>query len=112
LIFETTRHTVTRLRATTVNDSYGDPVESWTNPSTMPLPRAVLYDGASLETETSRATTTSSDRVLHVPYRVDLAENDRIQDGSEVWRVDGKPIVRRGLASTEYTTANLVRFEG
>jgi head-tail adaptor len=103
---------VYRLRPGVATDGYGDPVASWDNPDSKLLPRAELQAVSSDETESARATKLTNERVLFVPYAADLTDSDRVKVGAEVWRVDGEVLVRRGLASPVYTTANLVRHEG
>jgi hypothetical protein len=101
---------VYRLRATEQTDSYGDLVaDDWNDPSRVVLNRAELQSPASTETEGATGTTNSSERVLFVLGTPDLLSTDRIEVDGEVWRVDGTPRVRRGLATTVYTTAKLIR---
>ncbi len=97
--------TVTRLRPGTALDSDGDPVESWLTPDRLPLRAAQIQDGSSEEDEQ----TLSGEKKLFAPGRVDVLAEDRIEVGAEVWRVNGVPVVRSGLASGLFTTAHLTR---
>lgn len=100
-----------RLRPGTTLDSYGDPVESWDNPDRLLLKNAEIQQRAAsdAESETPTADVIRGARTLFIPGAADIHEHDRIQDGAEIWRVDGTPIVRQGLAMRSYTTAYLVR---
>ena len=100
---------VYRLRAGEALDSYNDPIESWDTPDRLLLRGADVQAPGSTEAESPTGTTTTAERVLFVPGAPDVRENDRIEVGSQVWRVDGIPAVRRGLAMSVYTTANLRR---
>jgi len=105
--------TITRLRATPGVDSYGDPVaEDWSQPDRLVLRRAEVQAVNADETETAAGSTTVDERVLYALGRPDVREGDRIEVGSEVWRVDGPPIVRQGLASGRFLTASLRRVSG
>lgn len=100
---------VTRLRARPAVDSYGDPVESWGDPLRDLLPGAQLQNAGSVEADAALKRVLVNDRRLFIPYAADLTSEDRVEVLGEVWRVDGDPIVRRGLASSVYTTATLKR---
>lgn len=105
--------TITRLRATMTTDSYGDPVgEDWSTPDRLVLRRAEVQAVSADETETPSGTHTTDERVLYALGRPDVREGDRIEVGSEVWRVDGPPVVREGLASDRFLTASLRRVSG
>ena len=93
---------VYRLRPSAGSDSYGDPVESWANPQRTLLPRAQVQVPTSTLPESLQ-----TDRVLHVPGTADVTARDRIEYDGAIWRIEGTPIVRRGLASGVYTTAPL-----
>jgi hypothetical protein len=98
--------TVTRLRPGTRTDSDGDPVESWSTPDRLKLRAAQIQDGSSEEADGA----TTGEKKLFAPGRVDVLAEDRIEVGAEVWRVNGAPIVRSGLASGLFTTAHLTRL--
>lgn len=100
---------VYRLRAGTTTDSYGDPVESWTAPDRFLLRGARVQHVTTVEEEGTERRVIRGETTLYAPGAVDLTRDDRIEVGSEVWRVDGEPVVRAGLASTVYTTATLAR---
>lgn len=101
-----------RLRATAGTDSYGDPVESWTNPTKTRLRGAHVQASQTDEDEGNDRRTIRDEKTLFVPGAADLTENDRIEIDGRVWRVNGLPVVRRGLGSSSYTTATLTRDAG
>lgn len=101
---------VYRLRPDPATDSYGDPVDSWTTPDRRLLRGATVQAKSSTERETVTADELENERVLLVPSAADVTEDDRIEVDSEFWRVSGRPIVRRGLAMSVYTSATLRRF--
>lgn len=96
---------VYRLRATATTDSYGDPVDGWAAPERVRLHGAEVQPRKSAET----GAILTDEAALYVKGRADLTEADRIEFGGTVYTVDGKPIVRRGLATGTTTSANLVR---
>lgn len=101
-----------RLRAAIVEDSYGDTSEDWRNPGRVPIRGASAQTVSTDETEGVARRVLEDERVLYVPRREDLTAEDRIEVDGDVWRIDGDPIVRRGLASAAYTTAKLRRITG
>ena len=107
-----TEPAITRLRATVTTDSYDEPAESWDTPDRLPLRGAEAQGPSSTETETPSADQVSNTRILFVPGTPDITATDRVEIDSEVWRVDGDPVVHRGLAFGVYTTARLHRDVG
>lgn len=103
---------VYRLRAGQILDSYGDPTESWETPNETLLPRALVQHDSSTETELAKSDEVETEWVLFSPGALDIVPTDRIRVGDRVWRVDGDPVVRQGLASGVYTTVSLRRFVG
>lgn len=104
--------TVYRLRAVASVDSYGDPVESWDAPERVKLTGATVQDVRTEETEGAVRRIIRGEKVLFVPGDADLTENDRVEVSGEIWRVNGPPSVKQGLASRVYTTATLTRSSG
>ena len=86
-----------RLRPRTVLDSDGDPIESWNDPLREPLKRATVDSVTSTEEDGVIRRLIEAERVLFVPYVADLTRFDRVELGTEVWRVAGDPVVRRAL---------------
>lgn len=101
---------VYRLRAGVTTDSYGDPVESWDSPERFLLRGASVQTVSTVEDEGTTRHIIRGEKTLHAPGSPSLTSGDRIEVGGEIWRVDGDPVVRRGLASTVYTTASLERI--
>jgi hypothetical protein len=95
-----------------VEDSYGDPVESWDAPERKRLHGAAVQEVTSVEDDDSVRPLLTDERRLFVPGKVPIRPEHRIESDGDVWRVDGKPITRRGLASSVYTTATLRRLSG
>lgn len=104
--------TVYRLRAGAGVDSYGDPVESWDTPERVKLTGATVQDVRAEEVDGAIRRIVRGEKALFVPGTADLTENDRVEVSGEVWRVNGAPTVRIGLASRVYTTASLTRSSG
>lgn len=96
-----------RLRPGSGTDSYGDPVESWTTPERVLLRGAIVQDAKSEET----GAILRGEKVLLIPGKADLTEADRVEFDGEIWRVNGVPSVKAGLASREFTVASLTRSE-
>lgn len=103
---------VYRLRAGQGTDSYGDPVEDWTTPDRLKLRLAQVQDVSSVEEEGQTKRILRGERLLVAPGHVDVKADDRIEVAAEVWRVNGEPSIRKGLASSVVTSAALVRVEG
>lgn len=112
MILSTPAPPIYRLRATATTDSYGDPVESWTTPERVLLKGAHVQVATTNEVDGDDRHIIRGEKTLFVPGAVDLTENDRIEVEGLVWRVNGVPVVRRGLGSLTYTTANLTRTAG
>jgi len=112
VIFTARTTPVYRLRASQGVDSYGDPVEDWDRPERVLLPGAVVQEPTTEEEEAPGKRVTTGERVLYAPRALDLDEGDRVEVEGEVWRVEGRPKVRRGLAMGVYTSATLSRSEG
>ena len=100
---------VYRLRPGTRTDGYGDPVEDWDAPVKVELKRATFDDVTSAEEDGVVRRLVRNERQLFVPGKADLTLADRVEIEGVAWRVDGDPVVRRGLASGTYTTATLRR---
>ena len=101
-----------RLRARTVLDSDGDPVESWDDPLREPLKRATVDSVTSTEEDGVVRRLIEAERLLFLPHAADLTRFDRVELGDEVWRVHGDPVVRTALSSGTYTKAHLTRVAG
>lgn len=100
---------INRLRMGTALDSYGDPVASWAVPDRLRLRGAEIQEAPAEEIEAPLADEIRATSVLFAPGAVDLTEFDRVEQGAEIWRVVGPPIVRTGLAMRTYTKARLAR---
>jgi len=112
LLSDPTLPPIYRLRPGQTTDSYGDPVESWDAPERVRLRNADVQGISSEETDIATREALAMQRRLFVRGKADLREGDRIERKGEIWRVDGKPVVRRTLATGYYTRATLTRFEG
>lgn len=112
MLLQQKRPPVYRLRATMTEDAYGDPVLSWDPPARSLLKGAYIQAVSSIEEESVTRRIMRGEKLLFVPGVADLTEDDRIEQDSEIWRVNGAPEVRRGLASAAFTTAVLARVEG
>jgi hypothetical protein len=100
---------VYRLRAGVGVDSYGDPVESWDAPDRLILRGATVQDLSTVEDEGPAKRVIRGEKVLFAPGLADVRAEDRIEHRGEVWKVNGDPIVKRGLASAPFTFAALDR---
>jgi len=98
-----------RLRATSIPDSDGDPVESWASPDRRRLYRADFQVASATEGETPAAARLRDEGPLYVPGRVDLLAGDRVEVGGLVYDVIGDPVVAVGEALGVNTTAQLRR---
>jgi len=103
---------VYRLRAGITEDSYGDPVESWDVPDKVRLKRAVVQFDQSEEDEDTARRVLRTERVLIVPGRADLTAEDRIEYEGEVYKIQGDPAIREGLAQGVYTLAIITQTQG
>lgn len=103
---------VVRLRAGTKTDYYGDEAEDWTAPVRAALPRAQIQEVSSVEEDGVARRLLVDERVFFQPGRADLTADDRLEENGVVWTIEGRPIVRTGLASGVYTTAALRRLDG
>ncbi|PPG39465.1 hypothetical protein [Pseudoclavibacter sp. RFBA6] len=101
---------VYRQRAGERTDGYGETVaDDWTNPVEKRLRGASLQTRARSEDDDALGAALSTDRVLHVPGRADLAESDRIRVGTKIYRVDGEVVHYKSLAGQSFTSAAIVR---
>jgi len=106
------RDPVYKLTPRTVSDSYGDPVLSWDDADKDELPGATWEDVTSEEDANGNRRLVSNTRQLFVPGRCRITQQDRVEIRGEVWRVDGDPIDREGMAMGVYTVAKLTRKTG
>jgi hypothetical protein len=98
-----------RLRAGIRLDSDGDPVESWATPERVLLRGAKVQPVSSTEDDGARRLI-EGEALLIVPGSPDLKASDRVEIDADQWRVNGTPLVRRGLASGAYTSVALTRI--
>jgi hypothetical protein len=96
-----------RLRPGSRVDSVGDTVTSWDAPTRSVIPRSTFDDGPSSGGYPRIAGTAD----LHIVGRFDLTSADRVEYRGEVWRISGRPVTLRSLASGDLTHAALTRFE-
>lgn len=99
-----------RLRPNMTTDSYGDPVEDWTVAQPVPLIGAHIQAVSSTDADGATVHVSENEKKLFVPGDPGLQENDRIEIKAELWRIDGTPEVRAGLATETFTTATLTRL--
>lgn len=104
--------TAYRLRARVAEDSRGEVVRSWTDPERVRIPRATFRRRSSTELADVDGSRLAADAALYIVGAFDLEPDDRIEADGEVWRVDGEPLVRRGLGSQTFTSAALARAKG
>lgn len=98
---------------TVVEDSYGDKRETWDPPQLVELPRgSQVQDRSSYELVDGVKRVSGTDRVLFVPGPPRFDHTARIRFGGKTFRLQGDPVVHRGLRGAVYTTSVLVRKEG
>lgn len=102
---------VYRLRPGQGVDSYGDPIEDWDNPVRELLYQAVLQEPDTEEEDGAGNRLVTGQRVLYAPRALDLQAEDRVEVDGQLWRVQGDPKIRRGLAMGVYTSATLARTD-
>jgi hypothetical protein len=100
-----------RVRPRVTTDSYGDPVEDWSNPERLELKRASTQAVTSTDSDGVTVHVSRNERKLFVPGTPDLVDSDRVEIKGEMWRVDGDPETRAGLAASTLTTAILTRLK-
>ena len=101
---------VFRLRAVETTDSVGDKVRSWASPARARIPNEALESVSGTATD-GTVIELDSERRLLIVGAYDLTSLDRIEADGEVWRVNGKPAVKRGLMLGTHTVAKLKRHE-
>ena len=102
---------VYRLRPAERVDSVGDVVRSWAEPDRARIPRAQVQEVSSREADGTVVRLDGERRLLVDGPRPDLDATDRVEYLGEVWRVDGEPITKPGLAMGSHTVAKLIRHE-
>jgi head-tail adaptor len=112
MLIDATASPVYRLRPGRATDSYGEPVDGWATPDRRRLLRATVQADSTTEEDGTTRRLRTDERVLFVSGRADLTADDRIEFEGVLWRVEGEPIVRRGLAAGTLTSAHLRRFTG
>ncbi|MEO2133384.1 MULTISPECIES: hypothetical protein [unclassified Microbacterium] len=103
----TSPYPVYRLRPGRRTDSVGDEVTSWDTPTSKRIPRAVVDDAQGGTTQ-GRIDGTAD---LLIIGAFDIVSGDRVEYRGEVWRIDGKPITRRSLATGDVVEVRLKRLE-
>lgn len=109
MLLNSSRQKVYRLDAGETTDSYGDPVEDWSAPVKTRLPGAKVEHAETVEEEGTTRYVRRDERVLFAPGSPALTREDRVEVDGQVWRVNGTPNFRRGLASGAYVTATLTQ---
>lgn len=102
---------VYRLRPYERVDSVGDTVRSWDTPKRELIRRAQVQEVTSRDTDGNVVVIDGERRLLIDGPRPDLTATDRVEYDGEVWRIDGKPLTRPGLAMGTHTVAKLIRHE-
>jgi head-tail adaptor len=102
-----------RLRARVAEDSRGEIRRSWTDPERVKIPRVADFQRrGSRELVDANGDRDLADARLYLVGAFDLEGDDRVEVDGEVWRIDGKPVARRGLGSSTVTSVALMHAEG
>lgn len=90
MIEDILNQTVTRQRATEVEDRYGNTVLSWDNPATAEIVGVSLQPSETTEIVEDRQVTISAFR-LYAPPTADILATDRIEYQGTVYEVAAQP---------------------
>lgn len=96
------------LRARRTLDTYGDPVEDWSDPERILIPGAVVQSFSTTEAEDGAL---EHARQLFFRGSMDIKAEDRIEAEGLIWRIDGDHRVRHGLSVGTYTRLKLTHPE-
>lgn len=96
-------------------DSYGDPVNDWSEPTRLAIPGAEIQRNTTEDKDLPSGTQTdrlgkmiATGRELDI-YRL-VNETSRLEQDGKVWRVTGEPNIKIGLLSgNTHLTASLTR---
>lgn len=98
---------VTVLSAPVLEDTHGNEVQDWTNPTTVAtLPAEVSYTTVATVTEGGRNALIEELRAITPPYPFD-ASTQRIAWRGRQYAVDGPPMVRRRHGADHHLTIPL-----
>lgn len=103
---------VTRLRATSRPDSYGDVVEDWAEPDRLRLFHVDVQDVSSIEEDGVTRRLVTDQRRLAIRGVADVNVRDRIELEGAPWAVDGDPVVVRPRIGVPFTIVQLRRITG
>ncbi len=106
------RDTVTRLRAATTTDRYGNETHDWSTPDELPITGCDVQPLAGPEDTVDRQQVTRR-WVLFAPAAADITAADRIRWDGDDYDIDGE--VRPWRSPTgrlDHIEADLVRVEG
>ncbi len=105
------------LVPTAATDSYGDPVDSWANPTPVLIPGAEIQRNSTVDKDINTGTQTerlgkmiATGRGPEMLVYSMVTPSSRIRQGNDVWRITGEPNVKQGLINTNtHLTASLTR---
>lgn len=103
--------TVTRERATLVDDGHGNLAESWDSPDTVEIVGCSVQPGASTENLQNRDTTLIA-YTVYAPADADVVATDRILIGATPFAIDGEPARWSTGLSLDHMVLLLKRWEG
>ena len=99
--------TVTRKRANSTSDPYGNTVKDWTNPSTLDISGCWIGQGTGSEIVEGRQTTVTEQQWWG-PFDADVTATDRLAADGVTYEIDGPVLLERDpLGALSHKTARL-----
>lgn len=106
------RHTLTRLRASLVDDGHGNQESDWTAPDEQAIPAWAIDAGDTTADRTNRDGSSVS-YTIRGPMDADVQAGDRFRWLTDVYTIDGAILRQPGpTARTSHCIVRLVKWEG
>lgn len=103
--------TITRIRPGTKTER-GSTIFDWTNPSELDIPNCSVQPSSTSLSQDGRVQGITDGLIVYAPVDADIKAGDRIRFGSDVYTINGDPLVWPGVARMQHLQLNLARWRG
>lgn len=103
--------TITRIRPGTKTER-GSTIFDWTNTSELDIPNCSVQPSSTSLSQDGRVQGITDGLTVYAPVDADIKAGDRIRFGSDVYTINGDPLVWPGVARMQHLQLNLARWRG
>ena len=103
--------TITRIRPGTKTER-GSTIFDWTNASELDIPNCSVQPSSTSLSQDGRVQGITDGLTVYAPVDADIKAGDRIRFGSDVYTINGDPLVWPGVARMQHLQLNLARWRG